>query len=669
MTTSAGKKWCDDTSTRLAQMQQLVRQAEFEAAECVGNRPGEIPLAVAKDALVNRRALFEGAQASVFSAEWTSARDGEVAVKKATIREAVDLVRFRREVAMLASLRHHNIVPLLGARMLPPEYLAIFELFDASAGQAIYHGGWRPSVADVLTIGAEIALALAHLHERPRPIVHRDVKPGNVLLSDGRTVLGDFGLAEYQDAIEKEFSGGNRSAVAGSPSGGFQKTKMLGTLEYMAPEILLKTRPASPASDVYALCVMINELLARVSPYSDCTRDNPLAHTILEMGYGRHELSTAVAAEGLRPSIPSGVPAEAVSVLRRGWHADPSQRPTAGAVARNLHRIAASVIGDGGCQVPSVGIEEVRRRIESQIGVAEDDECDEWTMPAPPGWVPSATTSQGPSVPVPVGVFATPGARGDAMEDRGLIIHQFCMSDVLVCAVFDGHRGPEASDFLAAHLERLLRKHWTSSTSAADLLTRALQSAEDEFRVICDRRNASTSQPLYPGTTALCMALHGRSLTVANIGDSRAMLCRAGRAIDLTVDQVAGRADERARIERAGHVHALKKHEGEWRIGEVGLAVTRSVGDFDAKPPLIAEPEVTEQELGPEDEYVVLASDGVWDVLDGHDVVSIIADTVKQPAMAAQRIVHTAVNEQYSKDNATAIVCFLQGQTTLERIV
>ena len=665
---------CEDgASKRLAHIQQLVRHGDFEAAERVGNGgPGEIPLAVAKEALVDRATIFSGAQGSVFSAEWAGTRHGAVAVKKATIRKSVDLVRFRREVALLLSIQHQNIVPLLGARMLPPEYLAIFELFDASAGQAIHHGGWKPSVAEVLTMGAEVALALAHLHEGPRPIVHRDVKPGNILLSTGRTVLGDFGLAEHQDAIEKEFSGGNRSAVAGSPSGGFQKIKMLGTLEYMAPEILLKTHPASPASDVYALCVTINELLARVSPYSDCTRDNPLAHTILEMGYGRHELSTAVAAEGLRPSIPPGVPPEAVSVLRRGWLADPSQRPTAGAVARTLHRIAAIMVDDKGSQTPSVGIEEVRRRIESQIGVAEDDECDEcdeWTMPAPPSWVSSATISQGPSVTVPIGVFATPGARGDAMEDRGLIIHQVCMSDVLVCAVFDGHRGPDASDFLAAHLERLLRKHWTSSTSAADLLTRALLSAEDEFRVICDGRNASTSQPRHPGTTALCMALHGRSLTVANIGDSRAMLCRAGLAIDLTVDQVAGRADERARIERAGYAHGLKQHEGEWRIGEVGLAVTRSVGDFDTKPPLISEPEVTEHELGPDDEYVVLASDGVWDVLDGHDVVSIIADTVKQPAMAAQRIVHTAVNERYSKDNATAIVCFLQGQTTLERIV
>ena len=59
----------EEASTRLAQMQQLVRQAEFEAAERVGNL-GEISLAVAKEALVNRRTLFEGAQASVFRAEW-----------------------------------------------------------------------------------------------------------------------------------------------------------------------------------------------------------------------------------------------------------------------------------------------------------------------------------------------------------------------------------------------------------------------------------------------------------------------------------------------------------------------------------------------------------------------------------------------------------------------
>jgi serine/threonine protein kinase len=62
---------------------------------------------------------------------------------------------------------------------------------------------------------------------------------------------------------------------------------MVGTLEYMAPECLLK-EPGSPASDVYAWAVTVNELATGTFPFSDCTRDNPKAHTVLEMGYGRY---------------------------------------------------------------------------------------------------------------------------------------------------------------------------------------------------------------------------------------------------------------------------------------------------------------------------------------------------------------------------------------------
>ena len=535
-------------------------------------------------------------------------------------------------------------------------------------------------------IGSSIALALSHLHTREdRPVVHRDVKPGNILLDRDRAVLADFGIADYQDAIEEEFSG---NKAGRSPSGGFHKAKMLGTLEYMAPEILLKSRPASPSSDVYALCVSVNEMLARVFPYSDCTRDNPLAHTILDMGYGRQELATAVAAEGLRPSIPPGVPAEAAAVLRAGWHADPAQRPTASTVAKALQRIALTISSgssDSNCSndchefkgIFSISALDVGKKtlLEDVYNDDDDeddddnDDNDDWRAPEPPAWVRRGRSSAFPTPLTPsIGVFATAGAR-EAMEDRGLIVRQACMcDDVLVAAVFDGHRGGEASDFLAANLERLMRAHWNASTSAADLLTKTLLSADDEFRQRMDDQNRSITQPRFPGTTAVCMLLHGNTLTVANVGDSRAMVCRGGQAIDLTVDQVAGRTDERERIELAGHGASLKQYNGEWRVGNAGLVVTRSIGDFDAKPPLTAEPEVTEYVLGPDDEYLVMASDGVWDVLQGQEVVSIISDTVKQPAMAAQRLVHTAVNERYSKDNATAIVCFLQNQSTFERL-
>ena len=65
----------------------------------------------------------------------------------------------------------------------------------------------------------------------------------------------------------------------------------------------------------------------------------------------------------------------------------------------------------------------------------------------------------------------------------------------------------------------------------------------------------------------------------------------------------------------------------------------RSIGDADLKPALTSQPEVTQHELSAEDEFVVLASDGLWDKLSNEDAVGLVSDTVKQPTMAAQRSV------------------------------
>ena len=58
---------------------------------------------------------------------------------------------------------------------------------------------------------------------------------------------------------------------------------------------VLQKRPASKASDVFAYAIVLNEIATGIVPYSDCTKDNPACHTVLEMGYGRQELAAAVA--------------------------------------------------------------------------------------------------------------------------------------------------------------------------------------------------------------------------------------------------------------------------------------------------------------------------------------------------------------------------------------
>ena len=114
-----------------------------------------------------------------------------------------------------------------------------------------------------------------------------------------------------------------------------------------APELLLHGIH-SPASDVYAFAVMANEVLTGVLPFSDCTKDNPECHTVLEMGYGRQELAAAVAAEGLRPIVPRWAPQAFAALLERCWHGEPGKRPP----MRDVVQQASE--GGGGAQLRAV---------------------------------------------------------------------------------------------------------------------------------------------------------------------------------------------------------------------------------------------------------------------------------------------------------------------------
>lgn len=660
---------CALLAQRLQDMAEAVRQGNFDKAEDLGGtkwqndvrNPEELPLAVPKSVLGYSResVLSEGAQSNVHRGLW----DGKpVAIKRGIIREPRDLLRFRKEVCMLGSISHENIVSLVGARMLPPDYLLIMELYDTSAGSAMYEQGWKPSLQEAIYIGCQMSVALDVLHSHT--IVHRDVKPGNILLQSGKAALTDFGIADFSSTIEETFYS---TASGKSPSGGFHKASMMGTLEYMAPEILLKKQPASPASDIFALSVTINELLSCIHPYSDCTRDNPLAHTILEVGYNRQDLVVAVAAEGLRPTIPPGIPSKLRSLINIGWHADPVQRPTAAWLAKELYSLLDSDLNM--CDL--LALEHLRGNIQERIAshTLESLGANTIYIPDPPDWA-----LVGPSIAhVPVGFFSTAGKRGeDNMEDRSVILRQpFTSENVLIAAIFDGHRGYEASDYVSTHLETLLKKHWTDSQCPSDLLKRVLHEAEEEFQAVWNLKNSQLTRKRYPGTTALCMILCNKMLTVANIGDSRAMLCRNGLPFPLSVDQIAERTEERDRIEASGYGDHLRQHDGGWRVGSVGLAVTRSIGDHDMKQQgIIAEPEISQTEIHHEqDSFVILASDGVWDVLTGEELIQLVKETVKQPAMCAQRIVTEALTKG-SEDNASAIIAFLDPKlwTTFEKV-
>ena len=207
------------------------------------------------------------------------ADDGAVvALKVASPELAADATyrrRFEREGRIAASLSHPNIVdvveageaegrPFLASRLVEGQTLA-----DRIAGR-------RLSEADVVRIVAELAAALDVLHERG--LVHRDVKPGNVIFDgDGRALLTDFGLARGAD-----------DTVLTQPG------RVSGTVDYLAPE-LIRGSPASPASDVYGLGCLAYECLSGAPPFGKrSVPDAILAHLEAQPEPLDSPLSTAV---------------------------------------------------------------------------------------------------------------------------------------------------------------------------------------------------------------------------------------------------------------------------------------------------------------------------------------------------------------------------------------
>jgi serine/threonine protein phosphatase PrpC len=313
---------------------------------------------------------------------------------------------------------------------------------------------------------------------------------------------------------------------------------------------------------------------------------------------------------------------------------------------------------------------------------------------------------------VAAGVYAAMGPR-DTMEDRHVVIRGLGGDPRLHFAgVFDGHRGAQAAHYAALHLPRALqvaavkalaqqRSQGASSSSQGGssppagaaasssssgrssaqeaAVAAAVAALKDSFLTVdagfhkewqqemaAKARRSNAKEP-YPGTTALAAVIAGGMLLVANAGDSRAVLSRGGRAIGLSRQHTAELPDERARIEAAGG--KVVSRGGSWRVGDAALQVTRALGDFDLKASdgVTAEPEVVEVPLQEDDQFLILASDGLWDVVSDQEAVGLVMDTVKDPSLCAKRLVLEAMSRS-SQDNVSIAIIFLQPVSTLEKV-
>jgi serine/threonine protein kinase len=204
-------------------------------------------------------------------------RDVAVKVLPAALSESTEhRARFEREARVISGLNHPNICTLHDLGRAPGDddsgdidYL-VMELID---GETLAHRiarGPMP-VADVLRIGAEIASALDRAHRAG--VVHRDLKPGNVMLSKSGAKLMDFGLAREGRRAGVLTAAGPGGILSHSPTIATPLTtegSFVGTSQYMAPE-QLEGREADARSDVWALGCVLYEMVTGRRTYEGAT--------------------------------------------------------------------------------------------------------------------------------------------------------------------------------------------------------------------------------------------------------------------------------------------------------------------------------------------------------------------------------------------------------------
>ncbi|KAL6868129.1 hypothetical protein ACP4OV_014974 [Aristida adscensionis] len=250
-----------------------------------------------------------------------------------------------------------------------------------------------------------------------------------------------------------------------------------------------------------------------------------------------------------------------------------------------------------------------------------------------------------------------------AMEDAHAVItdKNGGHSQLAFYGVFDGHGGRAAVDFVSDRLGRnvvaaVLAAAEASPAPEEDAVSAAIRAAylaTDGELLAHDAQQ----QGARGGACAATAVVTGGDLYVAHLGDCRAVLSRdGGAAAALTADHTCAREDERARIERDGG-YVSRGGGGAWRV-QGSLAVSRAFGDAALKRWVVAEPAVARVPLAAGCEFLVMASDGLWDKVGNQEAVDAVAGGASRAA-ACRELVDMA-RRRGSRDDVTVMVVDLQ---------
>jgi len=279
------------------------------------------------------RELGGGGMSRVFVAEETSlGRKVVVKVLPPDLAAAVNLERFRREIQLAAKLQHPLIVPVLAAGVSEglPYYTMPF-IEGESLRAKLSRGGELP-IHDAVRIVRDTLSALSYAHDHG--VVHRDIKPDNILLTGGHAVVADFGVAK---------------AISASTNPGSSLTSLgvaLGTPAYMSPEQAAADPTTDHRSDLYSVGAVAYEMLSGQQLFSSRSPQAMLAAQAME---------EPEPLEKRRKTIPPALSA----VIMRALEKHAADRPQS--AAEMLAQLDAAVTPSGASTTPSTGTMPARK--------------------------------------------------------------------------------------------------------------------------------------------------------------------------------------------------------------------------------------------------------------------------------------------------------------------
>jgi eukaryotic-like serine/threonine-protein kinase len=239
------------------------------------------------------REIGQGGMATVYLAhDLRHDRDVAIKVLHPDLGTALGSGRFLSEIRVTARLQHPHILPLLDSGDADGLLYYVMPLVTGESLRTRLDRERQLPISDAIRIGCDVAGALDYAHRQQ--VIHRDIKPDNILLHDGSALVADFGIA-----LAVQAAGGERMTQTGLS---------LGTPQYMSPEQAMGERTVDARSDIYALGAVVYEMLSGEPPHVANSAQQVILKVIAE---------PAAPITKMRKSVPANVAAAVAVALEK----------------------------------------------------------------------------------------------------------------------------------------------------------------------------------------------------------------------------------------------------------------------------------------------------------------------------------------------------------------